>query len=109
MTNNQILIFAILVVYLVINFIVGIFFSKKQDKTSSMGFEKKYFIGSRGMNGFVLAMTTVATYTSVSSFVSGPGAAGLTYGFSQAWVAGVQVGAAFLTVGVLGKKFAVIS
>lgn len=109
MTNNQILIFAILVVYLVVNFVVGIFFSKKQDKESSMGFEKKYFIGSRGMNGFVLAMTTIATYTSVSSFVSGPGAAGLTYGFSQAWVAGVQVGAAFLTLGVLGKKFAVIS
>lgn len=109
MTNNQIIILAILVVYLVVNFIVGIFFSKKQDKESSMGFEKKYFIGSRGMNGFVLAMTTVATYTSVSSFVSGPGAAGLTYGFSQAWVAGVQVGAAFLTLGVLGKKFAVIS
>lgn len=109
MTNNQIIIFAILIVYLVVNFVVGIFFSKKQDKASSMGFEKKYFIGSRGMNGFVLAMTTVATYTSVSSFVSGPGAAGLTYGFSQAWVAGVQVGAAFLTLGVLGKKFAVIS
>ena len=109
MTNNQIIIFAILIVYLVVNFVVGIFFSKKQDKESSMGFEKKYFIGSRGMNGFVLAMTTVATYTSVSSFVSGPGAAGLTYGFSQVWVAGVQVGAAFLTLGVLGKKFAVIS
>ncbi|MBQ4058622.1 MAG: sodium/pantothenate symporter [Lachnospiraceae bacterium] len=109
MTNNQIIILAILIVYLIVNFVVGIFFSKKQDKASSMGFEKKYFIGSRGMNGFVLAMTTVATYTSVSSFVSGPGAAGLTYGFSQAWVAGVQVGAAFLTLGVLGKKFAVIS
>lgn len=109
MTNNQIMILAILIVYLVVNFVVGIFFSKKQEKESDLGFEKKYFIGSRGMNGFVLAMTTVATYTSVSSFVSGPGAAGLTYGFSQAWVAGVQVGAAFLTLGVLGKKFAVVS
>lgn len=109
MTNSQILILSILILYLAVNFIVGILFSKKQEKESTMGFEKKYFIGSRGMNGFVLAMTTVATYTSVSSFVSGPGAAGLTYGFSQAWVAGVQVGAAFLTLGVLGKKFAVIS
>lgn len=109
MTHNQMIILGILIVYLVVNFAVGILFSKKQEKESSMGFEKKYFIGSRGMNGFVLAMTTVATYTSVSSFVSGPGAAGLTYGFSQAWVAGVQVGAAFLTLGVLGKKFAVVS
>ncbi len=109
MTNSQMIILVILILYLIINMVVGLYVSKKQEKESKMGFEKKYFIGSRGMNGFVLAMTTVATYTSVSSFVSGPGAAGLTYGFSQAWVAGVQVGAAFLTLGVLGKKFAVIS
>ncbi len=109
MSSSQMLVLVILIVYLTANFVIGIVFSKKQEKESAMGFEKKYFIGSRGMNGFVLAMTTVATYTSVSSFVSGPGAAGLTYGFSQAWVAGVQVGAAFLTLGVLGKKFAVIS
>ncbi len=109
MTKSQMIILVILIVYLIANMVVGLYFSKKQEKESKMGFEKKYFIGSRGMNGFVLAMTTVATYTSVSSFVSGPGAAGLTYGFSQAWVAGVQVGAAFLTLGVLGKKFAVIS
>lgn len=109
MTQNQTIMLGILVVYLVVNAVIGMLASKKADKASSMNFEKKYFIGSRGMSGFVLAMTTVATYTSVSSFVSGPGAAGLTYGFSQAWVSGVQIGAAFLTLGVLGKKFAVVS
>ena len=109
MTQNQMIMLSILVVYLVVNAGLGMFVSKRQEKQSSMNFEKKYFIGSRGMSGFVLAMTTVATYTSVSSFVSGPGAAGLTYGFSQAWVSGVQIGAAFLTLGVLGKKFAIVS
>lgn len=99
----------IIILYLIINVVVGMFFSKKQDKESDLSFEKKYFIGSRGMNGIVLAMTTVATYASVSSFISGPGAAAMTYGFSQAWVAGVQVGAAFLVLGVLGKKFALVS
>lgn len=99
----------IIILYLIINVVVGMFFSKKQEKESDLSFEKKYFIGSRGMNGVVLAMTTVATYASVSSFISGPGAAAMTYGFSQAWVAGVQVGAAFLVLGVLGKKFAVVS
>lgn len=108
-TTNQIIMLAILVLYLVFNTVVGLVVSRRQNKASSMNFEKKYFIGSRGMGGLVLAMTTVATYTSVSSFVSGPGAAGLTYGFSQAWVAGVQVGAAFLVLGVLGKKFAIVS
>ena len=109
MTTSQIIVLLILIVYLVANTVIGIIASKNSDKRSSMSYEKKYFIGSRGMNGLVLAMTTVATYTSVSSFVSGPGAAGLTYGFSQAWVSGAQVGAAFLVLGVLGKKFAVVS
>ena len=86
MTQNQIIMLVILVAYLILNTVIGLVVSKKKDQESSMNFEKKYFIGSRGMSGFVLAMTTVATYTSVSSFVSGPGAAGLTYGFSQAWV-----------------------
>ncbi len=109
MSKNQIIMLTILAVYLVANFLIGIFYSKRSEKKSNMSFTKKYFIGSRGMNGFVLAMTTVATYASVSSFVSGPGAAAITYGFSQAWVAGVQVGAAFLVLGVLGKKFAIVS
>ncbi|MBQ8165500.1 MAG: sodium/panthothenate symporter, partial [Lachnospiraceae bacterium] len=62
MTKEQIIMLTILGVYLVINFVIGILYSKKKDKESSMSFSKKYFIGSRGMNGFVLAMTTVATY-----------------------------------------------
>ena len=99
----------IMIVYLIANAILGILYSKRQDRLSEMSFDKKYFMGSRGMNGLVLAMTTVATYASVSSFISGPGAAAMTYGFSQAWVAGVQVGAAFLVLGILGKKFAVVS
>lgn len=109
MTTNQIIMLSIIILYLIINVLTGMIFSKKQDNKSKMSFTKKYFIGSRGMNGIVLAMTTVATYASVSSFISGPGAAAITYGFSQAWVAGVQVGAAFLVLGVLGKKFAVVS
>ena len=109
MTSNQIIMLAIIIVYLIVNVVIGMYFSKRQEKQSDMSFSKKYFIGSRGMNGIVLAMTTVATYASVSSFISGPGAAAMTYGFSQAWVAGVQVGAAFLVLGILGKKFAIVS
>ena len=71
--------------------------------------EKKFFIGGRNMNGLLLAMTTMATYTSVSSFISGPGAAGLTYGYAQAWIATVQVPITFLVLGVLGNKLALVS
>ena len=109
MSKNQIIMLIILAVYLIVNVVIGMAYSKRKNKESNMSFTKKYFIGSRGMNGIVLAMTTVATYASVSSFISGPGAAAITYGFSQAWVAGVQVGAAFLVLGVLGKKFALVS
>lgn len=109
MTSNQMIMLGIMVIYLIANAILGVMYSKRQERLSQMSFEKKYFMGSRGMNGIVLAMTTVATYASVSSFISGPGAAAMTYGFSQAWVAGVQVGAAFLVLGILGKKFAVVS
>jgi len=109
MTGNQITILIILIVYLIVNIAIGMFMSRRQDRLSSMSAEKKYFIGGRGMGGLVLAMTTMATYTSVSSFVSGPGAAGLTYGYAQAWVAAVQIPVTFLVLGVLGNKFALVS
>ena len=75
MTTNQIIILVIMIAYLVCNVVVGMWMANRQEKASTMSKEKKYFIGSRGMNGLVLAMTTMATYTSVSSFISGPGAA----------------------------------
>ena len=109
MSRNQIIILAIFIGYLAINAIVGIVFSRRQSKASALTSEKNYFIGGRSMNGLFLAMTTMATYTSVSSFVSGPGAAGLTYGYAQAWVATVQVPVTFLVLGVLGNKLALVS
>jgi sodium/pantothenate symporter len=74
----------------------------------SGNFLEEYFIGSRGMGGFVLAMTLVATYTSASSFIGGPGVA---YKMGLGWVllAMIQVPTAWLTLGVLGKKYAIIA
>lgn len=109
MTGNQKIILSIFVVYLILNAAIGIIYSKRQSRTSKLSSEKNYFVGGRGMNGLLLAMTTMATYTSVSSFVSGPGAAGLTYGYAQAWIATVQVPITFLVLGVLGNKLAIIS
>lgn len=109
MTSNQIIILCIMIGYLVLNVVIGMWMAKRQEAASTMSQEKKYFIGSRGMNGLVLAMTTMATYTSVSSFVSGPGAAGMTYGYAQVWVAAVQFGAVFLVMGVLGNRLAIVS
>lgn len=109
MTHDQTIILTILIIYLMVNVVLGIFFSRKQESASSLSSEKNFFIGGRNMNGLLLAMTTMATYTSVSSFISGPGAAGLTYGYAQVWVAAVQVPVTFLVLGVLGNKLAIVS
>lgn len=77
-------------------------------KRRESGFVSEYFIGSRSLGGFVLAMTTIATYGSVSSFVGGPGQA-WNVGFGWVYMATVQVTALFLLYGIMGKKMALIS
>ncbi len=71
-------------------------------------FLEEYYIGGRSMGGLVLAMTTIATFVSASSFIGGPGIAYST-GLSWVLLAMIQVPTAFLTLGILGKKFAILS
>ena len=60
---------AFLALLLAVGFIANRSLRKSED------FERDYFIANRSLGGVVLAMTLVATYGSVSSFVSGPGVA----------------------------------
>lgn len=101
--NIQILI--PLVLYLL--FVFGVAWYAYQ-KRSSGKFLNEYYVGSRSMGGFLLAMTTVATYISASSFIGGPGAA---YKFGLGWVllSMIQIPAIWLTLGTLGKKFAMLA
>ena len=109
MSGRQIAILAILVGYMVINAFVGVWVSRASArKNSSSGFIQNYFVGGRTMGGVVLAMTLVATYTSASSFLGGPGLAA-SWGLTQSWVAAIQIGTAFLTLGIVGKKLGMIS
>ncbi len=109
MLSKKTAVLIILILYLLINLYLGIRASRRSAKENAgSGFLSNYFAGSRSMGGVVLAMTLVATYTSASSFLGGPGLAS-SFGMSWSWVAGVQIGATFLTLGVLGKKFALIS
>lgn len=90
-------------------FLVGLLltslWAERHTKTTS--FTLQYFVGERTLNGFVLAMTLVATYGSVSSFVSGPG---IAWNLGLGWVvfAAPQVIAGFLLLGVAGKKLALV-
>ena len=106
---NHVAMIVPLVLYFVL--IMGIawlgnrFAAKRAD---TAGFMEEYFIGSRSMGGFVLAMAVITTYTSASSFVGGPG---IAYNLGLGWIllSMIQVPTAFLTLGVLGKRFALIA
>ena len=101
--NIQILIPLVLYLF----FVFGVSWHAYQ-KRQTGEFLNEYYVGSRSMGGFVLAMTTVATYVSASSFIGGPGAA---YKFGLGWVllSMIQVPAIWLTLGTLGKKFAMLA
>ena len=103
---NNLMILIPMIVYLIFMLAIALY---TNSRTSNNGnFLEDYFIGGRSMGGFVLAMTLIATYSSASSFIGGPGVA---YSRGYAWIllSMIQVPTAFLTLGVLGKKFAIIS
>ena len=97
-------------VFLVVALVTAVI-ARRQAQTaggSQGGFISEYFLGNRSLGPFVLAMTTIATYGSVSSFVGGPGQA-WSIGWGWVYMATVQVTALFLLYGILGKKMALVS
>lgn len=97
----------------VLLFLVGMlgisaYIQRTSTENRKKDFAKDYFIGGRTLGGFVLAMTTAATYSSVSTFVGGPGMAWII-GYGWLYMAIVQVIVIFLVLGVFGKKIALIA
>ena len=96
-------------IYLALSFAIAMWArSREKAGEGTRGIIEEYFIGGRSLGGFVLAMTIIASYTSASSFVGGPGVA---YQLGLSWVllAMIQVPTTFLTLGVLGKRFAIVA
>lgn len=77
-------------------------------RRSKNRFLNDYFLGERSMGGFVLAMTLTTTYVSASSFIGGPGAA-YKYGLGWVLLAMIQLPAVWLSLSILGKKFAILA
>lgn len=99
----------VLPIILYLCLMLGIAWKVNKIKNSdNVNFMEEYFIGSRNMGGFVLAMTIIATYVGASSFIGGPG---IAYKLGLGWVllACIQTPTAFLTLGILGKRLAIIS
>ena len=104
MTGSSWIIFVPLLLFL----LALLFIARSEACKSGGDFIKSYFLGDRALQGFVLAMTLVATYGSVSAFVSGPG---LAWRYGLGWVvfAAPQIITGFLVLGVLGKKMSLVS
>ncbi len=98
-------IIVVLITYLFVVFGLSIYAMRQRSNGS---FLSEYFLGSRSMGGFVLAMTLTATYISASSFIGGPGAA-YKYGLGWVLLAMIQVPTIWLSLGILGKKFAILA
>lgn len=94
-----------LILFMAVMVGISVFVRHKQ---AGKNFVSSYFVGNRELGGFVLAMTTVATYSSVSSFVGGPGMA-FQVGFGWIYMAVVQVTAIFLVLGIFGKRVALLA
>ncbi|MEA9444330.1 sodium/pantothenate symporter [Candidatus Fukatsuia symbiotica] len=94
-----------LIAYLMLVFALSIY-SYTRRRTGN--FLNEYFIGNRSMGGFVLAMTLTTTYIGASSFIGGPGAA-YKYGLGWVLLAMIQLPVVWLSLGVLGKKFAILA
>ena len=94
--------------FLVLMLGISVYVQKASADDRQKNFAKDYFIGGRTLGGFVLAMTTAATYSSVSTFVGGPGMAWII-GYGWLYMAIVQVVVIFLVLGVFGKKIALIA
>lgn len=94
-----------LVAYLLLVFGLSVY-AMRQKKVGS--FLNQYFLDNRSMGGFVLAMTLTATYISASSFIGGPGAA-YKYGLGWVLLAMIQLPAVWLSLSILGKKFAILA
>ncbi|MCD7975100.1 MAG: sodium/pantothenate symporter [Phascolarctobacterium sp.] len=94
--------------FLILMLLVSVYIKKSSANERQKNFTLEYFIGGRALGGLVLAMTTAATYSSVSTFVGGPGMAWVI-GYGWLYMAIVQVVVIFLVLGVFGKKIALIS
>lgn len=96
-----------IVAYIALTMGIALWCRRSLAKGNHPDFFEDYFIGGRKLGGLALAMAIITTYTSASSFIGGPGVA---YSLGLGWVllAMIQVPTTFLTLGVLGKRFAIL-
>ena len=73
--SNSFMMLAPVAIFFAVLMVMGFYIQKRSSDARAENYSKDYYIGGRSLGGSVLAMTLVATYSSVSSFLSGPGVA----------------------------------
>ena len=73
-----------LILFLLVALAASIVVRRRADAAGG-GFVNSYFIGNRALGGFVLAMTTIATYGSVSSSWAVPARHGRSVSAGCTW------------------------
>ncbi|GAB3555733.1 sodium/pantothenate symporter [Spelaeicoccus albus] len=97
-----------IIVYLLLIAGIGIWAALDQKRSATGKKTENYYVGGRRLGPFVLIFTILASAASAGTFIGGPG---LGYQSGLGWVLmGLfQTPTAFLTVGLLGKKYAILA
>ncbi len=95
-------------VYLLLVAGIGVWAALDQRRSAAGGKSENYYVGGRRLGPLILIFTILASAASAGTFIGGPG---LAYSDGLSWVLmGLfQTPTALLTVGLLGKKYAILS
>ncbi|GAB3561592.1 sodium/pantothenate symporter [Spelaeicoccus albus] len=95
-------------IYLLVIAAVGVWAAIDQKRARTGQKTENYYVGGRRLGPLVLIFTILASAASAGTFIGGPG---LVYhdGIAFLLMALFQVPTVFLTVGLLGKKYAILA
>src|SRR5699024_723629 len=100
-------VFIPILIYIFATFAIGLYVHKLLNKRQS-SFQEEYFVGGRSLGPIVLAFTLMASSASAGTFIGTPGQA-YDDGFSWVIAVALQLGQGIFILGLLGKKFAILS
>lgn len=96
-----------ILIWLAATFFVGSYFHKYL-RNRKASFNEEFFVGGRSLGPLVLAFTMMASAASAGTFIGATGV-GYQQGFSWPLIIATQTAMGLFILGLLGKKFAIIS
>lgn len=97
-----------IILYLLLIAGIGVWAALDQKRSATGKKTENYYVGGRRLGPFVLIFTILASAASAGTFIGGPGL-GYDSGLSWVLMGLFQTPTALLTVGLLGKKYAILA